>query len=190
MRRDVLHLRSFLLTGLVVAAVLTSAVQVPAGEIRSERGFAIVPPGVTLTFPKKNRDLVGLGSYIVNAQGGCNDCHTCPSYTPGHNPFPPTKGDGQINATNYLAGGVSFGPVTSANITPDLDTGRPAGLTLEEFIELIRTGHDPDSPPGSVLAVMPWPIYRNMQDKDLEAIYAYLSAIPHAEPGTCVRAGQ
>jgi hypothetical protein len=27
------------------------------------------------------------GSYIVNAQGGCNDCHTVPSYAAGGNPF-------------------------------------------------------------------------------------------------------
>ena len=56
---------------------------------------------------------MGLGSYIVNAQGGCNDCHTCPSYTPGHNPFPPpfgVSGDGQVNPVGYLAGGVDFGP--------------------------------------------------------------------------------
>ena len=42
-------------------------------DARVQRGFAITP--VKLTFKKKDRDLVGLGSYIVNAQGGCNDCH-------------------------------------------------------------------------------------------------------------------
>jgi hypothetical protein len=139
---------------------------------------------------------VGLGSYIVNAQGGCNDCHTCPSYVQGTNPMPPpfgagVPGHGLINPVNYLAGGVSFtaGPVTvvSKNITPDA-TGKPEGLTLEEFKKVIRTGVDPSD--NGILAVMPWPIYRNMTDRDLDAIYAYLSAIPHAEPGNCVAAGQ
>jgi hypothetical protein len=41
---------------------------------RIEQGFAIAP--VHLTFEHKNRDLVGLGSYIVNAQAACNDCHS------------------------------------------------------------------------------------------------------------------
>ena len=31
---------------------------------------------------------------------------------------------------------------------------------------------------------MPWPIFRNMTDLDIRAIYAYLSSIPHAETGT------
>src|SRR6266550_303116 len=48
-------------------------------------GFEIAP--VPLNLKGKNRDLVGLGSYIVNAQGGCNDCHTCPSYDPNDNPY-------------------------------------------------------------------------------------------------------
>ena len=42
---------------------------------------------VKLNLKDKDPDLVGLGSYIVNAQAGCSDCHTCPSYKPGHNPF-------------------------------------------------------------------------------------------------------
>jgi hypothetical protein len=52
----------------------------------------------------------------------------------------------------------------------------------------MRTGFDPVD--KDTLAVMPWPIYRNMTDRDLEAIYAYLSAIPHKEPGQCVAPGQ
>jgi hypothetical protein len=135
---------------------------------------------------------VGLGSYIVNAQGGCNDCHTCPSYTPRHNPFPPpfgVSGDGQINPNGYLAGGVDFGPVTSANITPDAN-GRPAGLSLDQFETTIRTGHDPVR--NDNLAVMPWPIYRHMTGRDLDAVYVYLSAIPSATPPAthCTNAGE
>jgi hypothetical protein len=37
-------------------------------------GFAIAP--VPLNLEGKNRDLVGLGSFIVNAQADCNGCHT------------------------------------------------------------------------------------------------------------------
>jgi hypothetical protein len=44
---------------------------------RIKVGYRIAP--VALNLRGKNRALVGLGSYIVNAQGGCNDCHTYPS---------------------------------------------------------------------------------------------------------------
>ncbi|HEY7547177.1 MAG TPA: hypothetical protein VID27_19945, partial [Blastocatellia bacterium] len=122
---------------------------------RIRKGFQIAP--VPLNFRERDTELVGLGSYIVNAQAACADCHSCPTYAPGHNPF--QGGDGQINAANYLAGGVPFGPVISANITPD-ESGKPAGLTFEEYRDLIRTGHDPDEE-GEILQVMPWPILRN-----------------------------
>lgn len=145
------------------------------GQSRVQRGFQLAP--VPLNLRGKNRDLVGLGSYIVNAQGACNDCHTCPPFTPDHDPY--TGGDGKPNAANYLAGGVAFGPFISRNITPD-ESGKPAGLTRDEFIELMRTGHDPDNP-GMLLQVMPWPVYGKMVERDLKAVYEYLRSIPHAE---------
>jgi hypothetical protein len=159
-------------------------------ELEVRQGLRIAP--VRLNLKDKDIELVGLGSYIVNAQGACNDCHTCPSYKPpDHNPYPPVFGDGQVNDVGYLAGGVDFGPVTSANITPD-STGKPGGLTLEQFENALRTGHDPLDPQNGLLVVMPWPIYRHMTGRDLDAIYAYLSAIPPAEtPAThCKNAGQ
>lgn len=140
-------------------------------------GLRIAP--VPLDLAGKPVGKVGLGSYIVNAQGGCNDCHTSPPYAAGGDPFLGQKM--VVNAANYLAGGVHFGPFISRNITPDA-TGKPAGLTLDEFIHVLRTGEDPDEP-GTLLQVMPWPVYGQMSDHDLEAIWWYLSAIPHAEPG-------
>src|SRR5260370_13801323 len=54
-------------------------------ESRIKRGFAIAP--VQLNLVDKNRALLGLGSYLVNAVGGFNDCHTNPNYARGRNPF-------------------------------------------------------------------------------------------------------
>jgi hypothetical protein len=153
-------------------------------DSRVERGFQISP--VDLKPGSRSRALVGLGSYLINAGGACADCHTCPTWAPGHNPY--LGQPRQINPTNYLAGGVHFGPFTSANLTPDAH-GLPAGLTLDKFIHTVRTGQDPDDP-TKLLQVMPWPVYGNLTDRDLKAIYAYLSAIPHAEPGTCGGAGE
>ena len=41
---------------------------------------------VPLNLRGKNPALVGLGSYLVNAVGGCNDCHTNPPYATGGDP--------------------------------------------------------------------------------------------------------
>ena len=148
------------------------------------KGLAIAP--VPLNLNGKNNNLVGLGSYIVNAQAGCNDCHTNPPYTPGRDPFlgQPTR----INKEHYLAGGTEFGPFVSRNLTPD-ENGLPAGLTLHQFIQVMRRGtdlkHIPPHVPSEekdLLQVMPWPVYRNMSDRDIRSIYEYLRAIPHAEP--------
>jgi len=142
-------------------------------QSRIQRGFAIAP--VLLDLSGKNRALVGLGSYIVNAQGGCNDCHTNPPYAEGGNPFAGEKK--VINAARYLAGGTEFGPfIVSANITPDAN-GLPAGLTFEEFLTLMRTGRDPHEQ-DEILQVMPWPVFGEMTRRDLRAVYEYLRSIP------------
>jgi hypothetical protein len=150
---------------------------------RIVRGFQIAP--VPLDLQGKDLALVGLGSYIVNAQGGCNDCHTNPPFAPGGDPH--MGQPKQINAARYLAGGTEFGPVTSRNLTPDAQ-GRPAGLTFDEFRRVLRTGvdlkHLPPHVPSEqndLLQVMPWPIYREMIDRDIRAIYEFLRAIPRRE---------
>jgi len=140
-----------------------------------KRGFEIVPQGVQLNLADKNRALVGLGSYIVNT-AGCNDCHTHPEYLPNSSPF--LGQPEMINFQQYLTGGRKFGPfITSANLTPDA-AGKPAGLTLRDFITTLRTGHNPNDPPGQILQVMPWPVIGKKTDRDLTAIYEYLRAIP------------
>lgn len=172
----------FALAGLALGLAAASQEQkATSGDPEADRivqGFKIAP--VHLNLRNRDHNLVGLGSYIVNAQAACNDCHTSPPYAAGGNPF--MGQPKHFNATNYLAGGTAFGPYISDNITPDAN-GLPAGLTLAEFKNLMRTGHAPDIP-GQVLHVMPWPVFQSMTDNDLRAIYEYLRSIPHAEPGT------
>jgi hypothetical protein len=146
--------------------------------------------GIKLDLRHKDKDLVGLGSYLVNAVGGCNDCHTAPPYT--KDPSIALGAPKQINIACYLAGGTPFGPPpfglppnspVSRDLTP-FENGKPAGLTFEQFKHVIRTGEDPDNP-GNVLLVMPWPVYQTMTDHDLHAIYEYLSSIPAIPQDTC-----
>ncbi len=122
-------------------------------------GMSIAPVKLTITWQDPN--LVGLGSFIVNAQSDCNGCHTSSPATqyldPG-NPYfnqHPTK----VNPAQYLSGGQDFGPVgagiangvtgagpdiISRNLTPDY-TGLPeGGRSFAQFLNIMRTGHDYD----------------------------------------------
>jgi hypothetical protein len=152
-----------------------------------EQGLAIAP--VKLNMNGLDRSLVGLGSYVVNAQGGCADCHSCPTYAEGGNPF---KGEPlKFQSAGYLAGGVAFGPFLSRNLTPN-KFGKPAGLSPDQFKTAMKTGRDfkklhPDI--SNLLQVMPWPAYGQMLDEDLAAIYQYLKAIPRAKTPTTVCGG-
>ena len=161
----------------VAAVVLATALQGSAARAdelnQILRGYEISP--VPLKLAGKDWKLVGLGSYIVNTTG-CNDCHTHPNWADGGNPY--LGQPEQINTAQYLSGGRVFAPtIVSANITPD-QYDRPAGLTLAGFLEVMHSGHDPRDPKGDLLQVMSWPLYRWKTDRDLNAIYEYLRAIP------------
>ena len=133
------HLRYLLaLIALVSTGIIGAVVALPAqGASEIKRGAEVAP--IPLNMKGLNPALVREGSFIVNAQGGCNDCHTVPQYAPGGNPF---FGQPEIvNEPCYLAGGGVFGPFVSRNITPRAD-GRPAGRTLDEFKQLMRIGTD------------------------------------------------
>jgi len=158
-----------------LAALLSAAGQDSQTEQEKSEiaiGLRITP--VPLNLENKDILLVGLGSYIVNAQASCASCHSCPTFSPGHNPY--LGQPKQLNGELYLAGGTPFGPFVSRNLTPD-ESGKPAGLSEEQFRHVLATGEDPDHP-GQILQVMPWPALQNMTDHDIRAVYEYLRAIP------------
>ena len=144
---------------------------------------------------KGNADMVERGRYLV-ATSACDDCHTPKKFTP--------NGEMQLDMTRRLAGyvdtkqklqqpppmgawpvhanaeltawagpwGISF----PRNLTPDTNTGI-GSWSEETFVKAIRTGkHMGVSRP--ILPPMPWEVYRQMTDRDLKAIYAYLRTIP------------
>jgi hypothetical protein len=118
-------------------------------------------------------------------------------------PNGPYFGVTQVNTATYLGGGRDFGGfpaptsplhIISRNLTPDA-SGKPEGHTLDEFITILRTGVDMDQRhpnctgapnssctpfpfDGSKLQIMRWPFFHNMTDRQLTAVYEYLSAIP------------
>ena len=142
-------------------------------------------------------DPVARGAYLVTF-GGCNDCHTpwvfnkefnmpVPDMTrmlsghPAGTPDSATK----INPKTDLAliGGtftaftLPFGIVYSANLTPDKETGL-GNWTEDMFVKAIRTGMHLGAEGRPILPPMPWPDFRNLNDADLKAIFAYLKTIP------------
>lgn len=191
------------LAALLAASSTTRADEsVPdSDDPRVRRGLEIAP--VPLNLAGKDPGLVGLGSYLVNATSDCNGCHTASpqlEFAAGSNPF---FGEPKVvNPTTYLGGGQDFGPlvpgtphIVSRNLTPD-KTGKPAGgRSFAEFRDIIRTGVDldhlhptcsatittgclPTPFDGNLLQIMPWPSFQSFSNRELRAIYEYLSAVP------------
>jgi hypothetical protein len=175
-------------------------------DSRIEQGFKIAP--VHLNLEGKNRALVGLGSYIVNAQADCDGCHSAgprTEFAMGGNPYFGQKPE-KVNPATYLGGGRDFGElvpppgigsahIISRNLTPDKSGLPEGGNDFPTFLAILRTGKDfdhlhptctgapnpgcvPKPFDGELLQIMPWPIQKNMTDHDIQAIYEYLKAIP------------
>ena len=140
----------------------------PGGTVilseRAKHGLDISPVAVSTAGKSAAAiEMIGQGSYIVNAIVGCGECHNTPGAT-----------------FKFLAGGTSFPiganqQVTARNLTPDGATGLK--LTEAQFVTALRTGQD-FTTAGASLIVMPWAAFRWMSTEDLKSIYAYLQAIP------------
>lgn len=165
----ILSLKSFgVLAGVVLSIPAVTFLTSPGvhadssnSDSRVQLGYAAVPLGLQLNLKGLNPDLVGIGSYIVNAQADCNGCHTTNPATEYNDPGNPffNQHPAKVNLSTYLAGGNDFGPVGAGivngvigpgpdiitrNLTPD-HTGLPeGGHTYAEFLNIIRTGHDYD----------------------------------------------
>lgn len=138
------------------------------------------------------------GKYLVNTTG-CHDCHTpfkmgdkgpepdMSRMLSGHPqqlvmpPAPrlPDHPNGAwlvvSSATNTAHAG-PWGVSFTANLTPDPETGT-GRWTERDFMQTIRTGRHLGRG-REVLPPMPIPVYRQMTDADLKAIYAYLRTVP------------
>jgi cytochrome c553 len=86
------------------------------------------------------------GTYLTSV-AGCADCHSA----------------------NFAGNTDPNGPPLGPNITPGSEV---AGWTEADFINTIRTGVTPDG--RELSAEMPWRVYANMTDTELQAIWAFL----------------
>jgi hypothetical protein len=154
----------------------------------SRRGLAIDP----LRSPSDlgdDRAAFGRGSYLVDI-AGCTHCHTHETTdsilaaSEGDDPF--TQ---RLHTEVFLTGGRLFKRVSpplgvARALTADL-IGETHGFfrepasTFDRFRAVIRSGtHADETPPRPLAPPMPWPIFRNMVDDDLLAVFTYLSLAP------------
>ncbi|MES2622214.1 MAG: c-type cytochrome [Bacteroidota bacterium] len=139
---------------------------------------------------------VKYGEHLVTICG-CNDCHTPkkmgangmeldsslllsghPSQTPCPDVDRKKMESKGVICTNDLTAWVGpWGVSYTANLTPD-----PTGIgNWDEatFMTAIRMGKFKGIESGrGLLPPMPWEMIKNMTDKELEAVFAYLKSIP------------
>ena len=157
----------------------------------------LIPTLVSAGPPTEPPDpaLVERGRYLVTTSG-CHDCHT-PLKMTENGPEPdmsrmlsghpesfaisaPPANPGEewmmVAARTMTAFSGPWGMSFTANLTPDDETGL-GRWTLQNFKDTIRTGrHMGRGRP--ILPPMPIPMYKNFNDADFEAIYAFLRSIP------------
>jgi hypothetical protein len=156
---------------------------------------ALIPLLVLLVGAAHASDRIERGRYLVNTSG-CTDCHT-PLKMGANGPEPDLAralsghpaGFAVTAAAAPLAApwmvaiaatgtayagpwGVSF----AGNLTSDPDTGL-GRWSEDDFVRTIRTGRHLGRG-RQVLPPMPIPVYNQMTDGDLQAVFAYLKTVP------------
>lgn len=152
---------------------------------------APAPPAAPVQSP------VERGKYLVTI-GVCDDCHSPKTFGPegpvpdmarrlsghpGKDRLPPTPPNviapdkfGFLGSNDLTAWVGPWGTSFPANLTPDKTTGL-GSWTEDMFVKAIRTGkHQGEGRP--ILPPMPWQNYREMQDEDLKAVWAFLQTLP------------
>ncbi len=130
-----------------------------------------IPQKVVWHSAPQTSDTINYGKYLVTI-ANCADCHT-----------PKDKGK-DIPGLSF-AGGMEFpmpygGVATSANITPDKETGI-GNWSREKFIQTFKMyDSSKNSTPvkkGEYNTMMPWNSFAGMKTEDLSAIYSYLRTL-------------
>jgi cytochrome c553 len=148
--------------------------------VRIERPKTFLPEALRNTFqprpvlehvPEPDRtDRVAYGRYLVNA-GHCAACHSTSD-----------KQGMPIPGMDFAGGNLMIGPwgpnpkqvitVATLNLTPD-----NSGISYFNemmFVNAIRKGQVQARPLANI---MPWAFFRNLNDDDLKAIFAYLQTL-------------
>jgi hypothetical protein len=179
-----------------LAVLAAAAAACLAGMLPAQAQQPAAAAAAAKAAPAMSKDeLVARGKYIVSTSG-CHDCHT-PWHVGPNGPEPdmrralsghpqalvmppaPKLPEGPwlvtIAATNTAYAG-PWGVSYTANLTPDRESGL-GKWTVKDFIETIRTGRRMGRG-REILPPMPYPVYSNLTDADLTAVFTYLQSIP------------
>ena len=178
----------FIIT-VLTGAVILGLIACTSGSAKTENNSVII----------SKDSLIKRGSYLVNAMG-CDDCHTPKKFGPngpemdmehrfsGHiannnlgKPNTSVMKDGYMLFAMDLTSAVGpWGQSYAANISSDA-TGI-GNWTEEQFFRAIREGKSKglkESRP--LLPPMPWFVYKNLNDTDIKAIFAFLKTTKPVE---------
>jgi hypothetical protein len=156
---------------------------------------SLIPMLLLLAGAAQATDRIERGRYLVNTSG-CTDCHT-PLKMGAHGPEPdlarslsghpesfvitapvaPRAGPWMVTiAATGTAYSGPWGLSFAANLTPVVEPGL-GRWSENDFLQTVRTGrHLGRGRP--VLPPMPIPVYSQMTDDDLKAVFAYLKSLP------------
>lgn len=138
-----------------------------AGACAPEAAQTPVVAEVAQPAAPTREDMIAHGKYLVEAIGGCNDCHT---------PMTPTGPD---MAQMLRGADLAFQPINPQPWAPRAPAlaGLPESLMYDEaqVALLLETGEAADGSPP----LPPMPHYR-MTKTDAAAVAAYLSSLPPA----------
>ncbi len=173
---------------LAVATVATAIISCNSGS-----------SAVTGEIQISHDSLVKRGSYLVNAIG-CDDCHSPKKFGP-HGPeiikelrFSGFQANGilpKVDTNVSKKGWIMFAPDLTATVGPwgisyaaniSSDGTGIGNWTEEQFLRAIREGKSKglvESRP--LMPPMPWEQYRNLDDTDLKAIFAFLKTTKPVE---------
>ena len=171
------------------------ATPAPKAGAPTTRGSGV--PAARAATATKSSGSVARGEYLVKAMG-CHDCHTPAKMGPsgpepdmsqalgGHPsgmtvpppPAPTGPWIGSVTGT-FTAWSGPWGVSYTANLTPDKATGL-GEWTEQQFVDTIRTGRR-QGRGREILPPMPWPAFKNLNDGDLKAIFAYLRTVKPIE---------
>jgi mono/diheme cytochrome c family protein len=155
----------------VVLSIVATVVCVIAagGLFLTLKGPAMKPaPNIKVAMTPER---IERGRYIFENLAHCDGCHSPRDWMALDAPtIAETRGSGATFPAEFEFPGT----VTSANITPDKETGLGA-WTDGEKIRAIREGVSRDG--RALFPFMPYPAYAKMSDEDVEALVAFMNTL-------------
>lgn len=114
---------------------------------------------------------VAYGKYIAENVANCRGCHTKRNMMNGDYIGAYYSGGHQMELATPEGSFVKDAHITTPNLTPDVETGRMAAWSQEQFVSRFRQGRLILGSP------MPWGPFSRMTEMELKAIYKYLRTL-------------